>query len=163
MGIALYHQARGKARGLVHLVEYDGVEDDYDAEVRLICMSTRKGDKGVIFVVHIDLDDYNEICSDNDVKTLEDCVIAATDRDFELVEVPAKAPPQRPIRAKKTGNLRVLINPSLYKHSWGRCCCVRRGDVLEPVTRERIGAEEIPWWTDTYTPYERDLAACADN
>jgi len=48
-------------------------------------------------------------------------------------------------------------------HKWGRCCCVRHGDAVEPVTTDRIIAGEVPWWNSPFTPFQLDLIAAANN
>ena len=60
-------------------------------------------------------------------------------------------------------NVQFLRNPLLWKHKWGRCCCVKHGDDVEPVTPEQIFDGQVPWWNSLYTPFQLDLIAAANN
>jgi hypothetical protein len=154
--IELYRHPLGPECGRVELVDYDG-----DGDARMICISERGVDTGVVFDITIDPEVYAEMCDDEEVATLEGSIVEADSGNIEVVEVPDD-PPVRPDRTKK-GNVRVLKTAAMWSHPWGRCCCVHHGGELEPVTPERIAADDVPWWGESLTPYQLDLTAAAND
>jgi hypothetical protein len=156
----LYHHPIGDEMGMVHLV----ITDPEDPEgVRLVLSSEKGRDLGVVFTVDIDSEDYEGMCEDFKVDTLEGCILATSGNDIEIREVPEDPPTKRPEKAVRQGNVAFMRTPQLWKHAWGRCCCVKRGGMVEPVTPERIAAGEVPWWDSIYTPFELDLATAGND
>jgi hypothetical protein len=154
--IELYRHPLGTECGRVELVDYDS-----DGDARLICVSEKGVDDGVVFDISIDPDTYAEICDDQEVATLEGSIVEANESRLEVVEVPEE-PPIRPDRTNR-GNVRVLKTSAMWSHPWGRCCCVKHNGELEPVTPERIAADEVSWWGDSLTPFHLDLTAAAND
>lgn len=158
--IKLYHHPIGDELGAIHLV----IQSPEDPEnVRLILSSEKGRDLGVVFTVDMHKDDYDEICKDEGIATLEGCVLATSGDDLQVQEIPETPPPQRPEKIESKGNVQFLRNPQFWKHKWGRCCCVKHGDSVEPVTPERILAGEVPWWNSPYTPFQLDLISAGSN
>ena len=158
--IELYQHPIGPEKGHVHLVTL--CPDDPELK-RLICTSEGSKDFGVVFTIDIDEETYEEMCANQDIKTLESCIIATYNDELEVREVPEDPPPPLPEKAKTQDNLRVLTNPNIWKHKWGRCCCVRRGNEITPVTPETIAEGEVPWWNERYTPFQLDLIQAAND
>ena len=160
-GIELYQHPIGPERGHVHLV----INCPGDPESkRLICSSEKSKDFGVVFTIDIDEETYHEMCADEDIETLEGCVMATYGDQIELQEIPEESPPPIPEKAKaEKNNLRVLTNPNMWRHKWGRCCCVQRGNEVTPVTPETLAEGDTPWWTERYTPFQLDLIQAANS
>lgn len=156
----LYHHPIGDEMGMVHLVITD--PEDHDG-IRLILSSEKGRDLGVIFTVDIEREDYEGMCEDFQVDTLEGCILATSGADIEIRETPEEPSIKRPEKVVRQGNVAFMRTPNLWKHPWGRCCCVRRGESVEPVTPERIAAGEVPWWDSIYTPFELDLATAGND
>ena len=156
----LYHHPVGTEMGTIHLVVSDPEDPD---GTRLILSSEKGRDLGVVFTVDIETEDYEGMCDDFEVETLEGCILATSGNDIEVREVPADPPPKRPEKIVRQGNVAFIRTPQLWKHAWGRCCCVKRGGTVEPVTPERIAAGEVPWWDSIYTPFELDLLTAAND
>jgi len=159
-GITLYHHSRiGEELGMIHLVTRNpGAEDEW----RLHCSSERGRDFGVIYTVELYDEAYQGLCEENEVETLEGCIVRTSDEDIEIDESPEEAPTKRPEAPQKSDNLATLKSPNMWRHNWGRCCCVHHGGGVEPVTPERIANGEVPWWGDIYTPFELDLIEAAN-
>jgi hypothetical protein len=154
--IELYRHPLGPESGRVSLVDYDS-----DGDARLICVSDKGIDDGVVFDICIDPETYDEICDDEEVATLEGSTVEADAGNLSVVEVPEE-PKVRSDRTKR-GNVRVLKTASMWTHPWGRCCCVKHNGELEPVTPERIANDEVPWWGDALTPFHLDLTTAAND
>ena len=160
-GITLYKHSIGKEMGLIHLVVASG--SNPEEEVSLVLTSERSKDEGVVFTVDMFREDYDEMCNDNSLTTMEGCILSTFGEDIQVEEIPEEPPPERPEPDKKKNTLRVLQTPNLWRHKWGRCCCVRRGDELVPVTPEAIAEGSVPWWNNHYTPFQIDLINAAHN
>ena len=155
----LYHHPIGDEMGMIHIVI--PTPDDPDG-VRLILSSERGRDLGVVFTVDLDIEDYEGLCEDFEVETLEGCILATSGSDIEIRDTPEEPPPKRLEKVVRQGNVAFMRTPNLWKHPWGRCCCVKQGTV-EPVTPERIAAGEIPWWDSVHTPFELDLITAGND
>lgn len=156
--VELYDHAMGPEKGFVELV------DKRDPEIiKIICTSERKKDVGVVFIIYIDYDEYNELCESVNLINLEDCSIESDSEKIRVREVPEEPPPPIPEAKQKNGNVHMLITAQLYKHPWGRCCCVSHGNKLEPITTDLITEEQVPWWTSPLTPFQLDLLRFADD
>lgn len=159
-GIELYQHPIGPERGHVHLVV--NCPDDPELK-RLICTSEKSKDFGVVFTIDIDEEPYHDMCADEEIETLEGCTLATYNDQIELREIPEEPPPPIPEKIKTENNLRVLTNPNMWRHQWGRCCCVQRGNEITPVTPETMADGDVPWWTERYTPFQLDLIEAANN
>lgn len=159
-GIELYQHPIGPEKGHVHLVI--NCPDDPELK-RLICTSEKSKDFGVVFTIDIDDETYEAMCAGEEIDTLEGCSIASYNDELEVQEVPEEPPLPLPEKTKTKNNLRVLTNPNIWKHKWGRCCCVRRGNETTPVTPETIAEGEVPWWNERYTPFQLDLIQAAND
>ena len=157
--IRLYRHGIGKEMGLIHLVVSS--PSNPEDEVSMILTSNRTKDEGVVFTVDMFSEDYDEMCKDHNLPSLEGCILSTFGEEIQIEEVPEEPPPQRPEPDKTKNRLRVLQTPNLWRHKWGRCCCVRRGDELVPVTPEAIANGEVPWWNNIYTPFQLDLIDAA--
>jgi hypothetical protein len=156
--IELYHHPIGEELGYIHLV----INHPEDPDLKRLILSSERGrDFGVIFTVDIFVDQYLEMCEEEQVTTLEGCVLATAGDQIEIREVPEDEPVQIPERIESQGNVRSLITDRMWTHDWGRCCCVKRGNEIEPVTPERIADGEVPWWNQRFTPMQLDLIAAA--
>ena len=158
--IELYHHSIGDELGAIHLVIRS---PDDPGHMRLVLSSEKGRDLGVVFTVDINEEDYEGMCEDFGVDTLEGCVLATSGGDLEIRETPEESPNCRLEKIESTGNVQFLRNPQLWKHKWGRCCCVKHGDAIEPVTPELIFDGKVPWWNSIYTPFQLDLIAAANN
>lgn len=159
-GIELYQHPIGPEKGHIHLVINCPKDNEFK---RLICSSERSKDFGVIFTIDIDQDTYEQMCSEEDITTLEGCTIATYGDQIELKEIPEEPSPQISETKKTKNKIRVLANPNMWRHPWGRCCCVQRGNDVTPVTPEAIAAGDVSWWTERYTPFQLDLIKAANN
>jgi hypothetical protein len=156
--IELYEHAMGPERGYVELV------DRRDSDViRLICTSDNDKDLGVVFIIYLDHEDYEDLCENAELSNLEGCIIEKDAEKMRVKETPEKPVPEIPKANTKNGNVRMLITDKLYNHSWGRCCCIKHGTGLKPVTTELILKEQAPWWSSPLTPFQLDLLKFADN
>jgi hypothetical protein len=159
-GIELYQHPIGPERGYVHLVI--NCPDEPELK-RLICTSEKSKDFGVVFTIDMDDEEYEAMCEDEGIKTLEGCTMSTYGDQIELIDIPEEPPPPLPEKSKTNDNLRVLTNPNIWKHKWGRCCCVQRGNETTPVTPETIAEGEVPWWNERYTPFQLDLIQAAND
>ena len=158
--VELYHHSIGDELGMIHLV----IKSPDDPETMRLILSSEKGrDLGVIFTVDIHEDDYDGMCEDFGVETLEGCILATSGGDLEIRDTPEEPPTCRLEKIENTSNVQFLRNPQLWKHKWGRCCCVKHGDTIEPVTPELIFDGKVPWWNSIYTPFQLDLIAASAN
>lgn len=159
-GIELYQHPIGPERGHVHLV----INCPGDPELkRLICTSEKDRDFGIVFTIDMDEEIYDAMCEEEEIETFEGCVIATYGDELELKEIPDEPPPPIPEKAATKDNLRVLTNPNIWRHKWGRCCCVSRGNDTTPVTSDAIAEGEVPWWNERYTPFQLDLIQAAND
>jgi hypothetical protein len=158
--IDLYHHSIGDELGMIHLV----IRSPDDPEnLRLILSSEKGRDLGVVFTVDIHDEDYDGMCEEFGTETLEGCILATSGGDIEIRETPEEPPTGRLEKIENKSNVQFLRNPQLWKHKWGRCCCVKHGDTIEPVTPERIFDGKVPWWNSPFTPFQLDLITTANN
>jgi hypothetical protein len=158
--IDLYHHSIGDELGMIHLV----IRSPDDPENMRLVLSSEKGrDLGVIFTVDVHDEDYEGMCEEFGIETLEGCVLATSGGDLEIRETPEEPPTARLEKIENKSNVQFLRNPQLWKHKWGRCCCVKHGDAVEPVTPERIFDGQVPWWNSPFTPFQLDLIVTANN
>lgn len=156
--VKLFYHDDEKECGVVQLAITDPSDDE---NLLLVLTSESTIDIGVVFTIDCDPEGYEDILEENEIKTLEGALIEADEESFWVLEIPAVSPSISKSTRHSTENLRVLPTPFIYRHDWGRCCCVKRGDKLEPVTPERISAGETPWWTSEYSPFQVDLISVA--
>lgn len=160
--IVLYEHPIGEELGLINLAIPAPYHPDYEEQIITILTSQQSHDEGVVFTVEMYQEDYDGFCEDLGIETLEGCLLSTFGDDISIEDVPEEPPEKRP-NAKKYGTLHVLMTPNLWKHKWGRCCCVKRGDDLVPVTRDSINDGTVDFWHSPYTPYELDLIDAAQD
>jgi hypothetical protein len=153
----LYYHSVGPEKGSVEMV------DESCELVKLICSSEKKSDHGVIFTVYTDHSLYKEMCKDYKLETIEGCIIESFDDQINIKYVPNETPLPIPKPKIKNGKVHTLLTSKLYKHPWGRCCCVHHEKNLEPVITERLLEEELSWWPSNLTPFQLDLLACGND
>jgi hypothetical protein len=157
--ITLYDHKFGQEMGSVEMVIASPEEPDF--EVCMILSSVYSSDEGVIFTVEMERDQYQEMCDDWNVETMEGAIISTFGDQINVEEVPEEPPLQLAEPPKKRSKLRVLQTPNMWRHAWGRCCCVKRGDEYVAVTPEAIQAGEVPWWKSPCSPFQLDLIEAA--
>lgn len=160
-GIMLYEHPLGKEMGRIDLVMPAPYDPEDDEGVILILTSEESVDEGVVFAVELYKDDYEDMCKGVEVETLEGCILSKFGEDISIKEVPEDPPAYRPNAPQEGSKLRVLTTPNMWRHDWGRCCCVKHGGELVPVTREAINTGTVPFWRSPFTPYELDLIDAA--
>jgi hypothetical protein len=155
--VRLYYHAMGPEIGRVELVIPDPTDP---VQKCMICRSESGDDYGVVFPIELENSEYEMMCKDNDLTTMMGTVIEADEDEIQILEVPEK-PPLEPPNEVGRGGVRMLRTPSMWKHPWGRCCCVKHGDdSIIPVTTKTIRSGEVPWWGSPFTPYQLDLIQC---
>lgn len=159
--ITLYKHPLGQEMGLINLVIPSTPDPNDDDEVTLILTSEYSSDQGVVFTVEIYNDIYEEMCEDYEVETLEGCILSTFGEQINIEEVPEDPPPGRSEASQKQNTVRVLMTPNMWKHRWGRCCCVKRGDEHIAVTSDAIAEGTVPFWNSPFTPYELDMIDAA--
>jgi len=158
--ITLYDHKYGQEMGQVELVIASPEEPEF--EICMVLSSVYATDEGVIFTIEMERDQYDEMCADYEIETMEGCILSTFGEQINVEEVPAEPPISPPQRLpKQNGNLRVLKTPHMWRHTWGRCCCVKRGDDYVAVTPEAIQEGKVPWWNSPYTPFQLDMIDAA--
>jgi len=159
--ITLYDHKFGQEMGQVELVIASPEEPEF--EICMVLSSVYSTDEGVIFTIEMERDQYEEMCADYEIETMEGCILSTFGDQINVEEVPAEPPLSPPQRLpKQNGNLRVLKTPHMWRHTWGRCCCVKRGEGdYVAVTPEAIQEGKVPWWNSPYTPFQLDMIDAA--
>jgi hypothetical protein len=156
-GVTLYYHRLGTELGVVELV-VPSPEDSTDQ--RMICRSEAGIDFGVIYSVDLDTEEYESMCEDNDVATMLGVLLESTEEEIQILETPEEEPLEPPEEIGR-GAVRSMRTPGMWKHPWGRCCCVKHGGEIAPVTTEAIRAGDVPWWGSPFTPYQLDMIQAA--
>jgi hypothetical protein len=159
--IELYKHPIGQEMGLINLVVPSPPDPNDDDRVTMILTSEYTIDEGVVFTVEMYQEDYQDMCNDHEITTMEGATLSTFGETIRVEEVPEEPPFQVPEIPKGKNTLRVLMTPNLWTHPWGRCCCVKRGEEHFAVTRETIAEGKVSFWNSNYTPYELDMIEAA--
>jgi len=153
----LYNHSQSKEKGIVVFVTGD------EEDATLICQSLKPSEKGVIYAVEMDNEDYEEMAEEEEFGTLEGAIVQTSARSIEIIESAPEPPPIPKEQKRRDEKVSMIMTSRFWKHKWGHCCCVHHHGELVPVTSKRLADGEASWWASPLDPFQLDLVDSWDS